>query len=509
MLTQKDIQQIEQNGLTTLEVVSQLETFVRGIPPSVVVTAASIGNGIEQISEADKRELIALYEERKSQKTIVKFVPASGAATRMFKFLFEFLEGFIPELETFNTYVKKGDFKQLELFSKSLKDFAFVNEVRKQIRENYPKYKQSRKGVRLQYFIKSMLDEKGLNFANFPKGLIPFHKYTKYATTAFEEQLYEGGLYATSKSDTYLHFTFSEAHVSYFKQEFEAVKKRVSKKTKTEFHISYSFQKPETNTIAVTPDNMFFRDERGQLVFRPSGHGALLENLNEVEADIIFIKNIDNVTAQEYAESAAEQKKMLAGKLLAVQEKVFEYLHQLKSKKVTGETISEIKSFLWNELNIKEIPLSPETIFIVLNRPIRACGMVKNTGAPGGGPFWVKDKKGNSSLQIVEMAQINKKDARQMNLVREATHFNPVDLICGVKDFEGNKFDLVQFSDPMTGFISNKSQFGRPLKALELPGLWNGAMAHWNTILVEVPLSTFNPVKSVNDLLQKEHRPDA
>jgi len=509
MLTQKDIQHIEKNGLTLKQVVSQLETFAKGIPPSVIVTAASVGNGIEQISESNKRKFIALYENLKPQKTIVKFVPASGAATRMFKFLFEFLEHFNPEVETFNKYVKRGNLKQLELFSKSLKDFAFVTEVRKKIRENYPEYKQSRKGARLQFFVKSMLEEEGLNFAKLPKGLIPFHKYTKYATTAFEEQLYESALYATSKNDAYLHFTFSEAHVSHFKDKFKAIKNRVSKKTKTEFHISYSFQKAATNTLAVTPDNKPFRDENDALVFRPSGHGALLDNLNGVEADIIFIKNIDNVTAQEYAEDSAEQKKMLAGKLLAVQEKIFQYLELIKNKQVTEEIISEIKSFLWNELNIKEIPSSLDGISIVLNRPIRVCGMVKNTGAPGGGPFWVKDVNRQTTLQIVEMSQIDTSDPHQMNLVKEATHFNPVDLVCGVKDFEGTKFDLTQFTDPKTGFISSKSQFGRPLKALELPGLWNGAMADWNTILVEVPLSTFNPVKTVNDLLQKEHRPNA
>lgn len=508
MLTKKDIQQIERSGLTLKQVVSQLETFAKGIPPSTIVTAASIGNGIEEISEATKRELIAFYETRKKQKTIIKFVPASGAATRMFKFLFQFLEDFNPDEETFNRYVKRGNFKQLELFSKSLKDFAFVNGVRKKIRENYPEYKQSKKGTRLRYFVKSMLEEEGLNFAKLPKGLIPFHKYKKYSTTAFEEQLYESALYATSKNDAYLHFTFSEAYVPHFKKKFEAVKKRVSKKTKTKFHISYSFQKPETNTIAVTPENKPFRDENNALVFRPSGHGALLENLNEIDADVIFIKNIDNVTAQEYTESIAEHKKMLAGKLLIVQEKVFQYLELLKNKKVTREKISEIKSFLFNELNIKDIPSSTEVLFSILNRPIRVCGVVKNTGAPGGGPFWVKQENGKTSLQIVEMAQINTAITHQMNLVKDATHFNPVDLVCGVKDYKGAKFNLTQFSDHNAGFISGKSQFGRQLKAIELPGLWNGAMAHWNTILIEVPLGTFNPVKTVNDLLHKEHRPN-
>ena len=508
MLTKTDLQQIENEGLSVQQVVSQLETFAKGIPPATIVTPASIGNGIEQFDESSKKKLVALYEDSKSKKTIVKFVPASGAATRMFKFLFEFLDAFNPDEETFNRFVKKGNHKQLEVFAKSLKYFPFVNEVRKKIRENYPEYKQSRKGARIQNFVKSMLEEEGLNFGNMPKGLIPFHKYKKYATTAFEEQLYESALYATSKTDAYLHFTFAEKHVGLFKEEFEAVKNRLSKKTKTEFHISYSFQKPETNTIAVTLDNKPFRDQSGALVFRPSGHGALLENLNQVKADIVFVKNIDNVTAEEYAQDIAEYKKMLAGKLLLVQEKTFRFLKLLKKDTVPDEDISEIKSFLWNELNIKDIPSSKEGLFLALNKPIRVCGVVKNTGAPGGGPFWVKQANGTTSLQIVEMAQIDTADPHQVNLVKEATHFNPVDLVCGVKDFEGNKFDLTEYRDPDTGFISKKSQFGRPLKALELPGLWNGAMADWITIFVETPIITFNPVKTINDLLRPQHQPE-
>ncbi|HIB46953.1 MAG TPA: DUF4301 family protein [Flavobacteriaceae bacterium] len=509
MLNEKDIAQIEEHGLTLQQVVRQLEQFAKGIPPTHVVTAATIGNGIEKFSSEEEKELIALYEKRKKDKTIVKFVPASGAATRMFKFLFEFLNTFNPEKETFNKFVKSGNFKQLETFANSLKDFPFVNSVRKKIRENYPEYKQSKKGERLQYFVKSMLEEKGLNFSKLPKGLIPFHKYAKYATTAFEEQLYEAAFYATSKNDAYLHFTFSEAHVPFFKEKFEAVKRRVRKRTKKNFHVSYSFQKTASDTIAVTPENKPIRDSHGKLVFRPSGHGALLDNLNDVEADIIFIKNIDNVVAQDYVDDTVEYKKMLAGKLLQVQERVFHYVALLKDEKETPEQIADLKSLLWNDLNIKDIPSSRKELITLLNRPIRVCGVVRNTGAPGGGPFWVKNALGEISLQIVEMAQIDRTDARQAHVVSEATHFNPVDLVCGVKNYEGAKFDLKRYCDPNTGFISEKSQDGKPLKALELPGLWNGAMAKWNTIFIEVPLSTFNPVKTVNDLLQKEHRPNA
>ena len=509
MLTKKDLQQIEDYGLTVDAVVKQLETFVREIPFMTIVTPASIGNGIEVIPTTDQQKLISLFERKQDKLEIVKFVPASGAATRMFKFLYQFLEEYNPEEEALNKFLKNGDRTNLIQFFGSLKDFAFEKALRKKIRKNYPEYKRSKKGLRSYLLVKSMLEEKGLNFSNLPKGLIPFHKYTKYATSAFEEQLYEAAFYASVRDEALIHFTFSEAHVDYFKKEFNSVKKRVSKKTKTNFNISYSFQKKETDTIAVSLDNKPFRDEDGLLIFRPSGHGALLENLNEVDADIIFIKNIDNVVAEEYVETIAHYKKLLAGKLLWLQQKIHGYLDKLYKIDDTEELAKEIRSFLWNELSVKNIPESIEELKYILNRPIRVCGVVQNTGAPGGGPFWVKNETGIITLQIVETAQIDLQDSRQQAMVSEATHFNPVDIVCGVRDFRGNKFDLTKFTNPKAGFISQKSQQGKKLKALELPGLWNGGMANWNTAFVEVPQETFNPVKTVNDLLRKEHRPNA
>ncbi len=508
-LTKEDIKYFKEHGLTLEKVYRQLEAFSLGIPFVNIITAASIGNGIEQISVENQQKLIDFYEDKKDKKEIVKFVPASGAATRMFKFLYEFLEEYTPDELKYNTYIKSGDHEMLTTFINSVRDFAFLNTVRKKIRDNYPDFKHGTKGVRAYLFVKTMLEEKGLNYGNLPKGLIPFHRYKKYSTTAFEEHLYESAFYASVNKNAYLHFTFSKKHVLFFKEEFEAVKKRVSKKTKTEFHISYSFQKKETDTIAVNRDNTLFRDAKENAALRPSGHGALIENLNEIDADIIFIKNIDNVVAEEYVEKIAFYKKVLAGKLLWLQEKVFSYLKLLKNEEVSVEKISEIKSFLWNELNIKESPSDSKLIFEILNRPLRVCGLVKNTGAPGGGPFWVTNDEEVTSLQIVEMAQINPTDQRCQSIINEATHFNPVDIVCGVRDYKGEKFDLTNYIDPNSGIISEKSQDGKPLKALELPGLWNGAMAYWNSAFVEVPLLTFNPVKTVNDLLQKEHRPNA
>ena len=425
----------------------------------------------------------------------------------MFGFLHKFLDEFDPEKEKLNDYLKNQSDAALGTFLKSIKEFAFVDQVRRKIREHYPKYRLGTKGMRAYLFVKMMLTEKGLNFINMPKGLIPFHKYSKYCTTAFEEQLYESSFYASAKDEAFLHFTFSESDVHFFKNEFEDVKNRVTKKTKTKFHISYSFQKKETKTIAVSDKNLPVRNAAGELIFRPSGHGALLDNLNDINADIIFIKNIDNVVIEELTENNSFYKKILAGKLLWLQNKVFGYLRLLTENGLDTECIKDIKSFLWNELNIKDLPDDIEKIEDILNRPIRVCGMVNNTGEAGGGPFWVKDVMGKTTLQIVELAQINLKDSHQQIIINKATHFNPVDIVCGVRNYEGEKFDLSRFTDPNMGFITNKSENGASIKALELPGLWNGGMADWNTALVEVPLSTFNPVKTVNDLLSKEHRP--
>jgi len=307
----------------------------------------------------------------------------------------------------------------------------------------------------------------------------------------------------------HLHFTFSPKHLHLFKETFEKVKNRIVKKTKVDVRISYSFQDSSTDTIAVDLMNKPFKNKDGNLVFRPSGHGALIKNLNEVDADIIFIKNIDNVTVENHIDAVAANKKMLAGRLLQLQNKIFGYLDGIVKEQITEEKLSEMKAFLWKELQIKEIPQTKAGIAEVLNRPIRVCGVVKNTGAPGGGPFWVKNQEGQLSLQIVELSQIDISDPKQAAIVDGATHFNPVDLVCGTRDYTGKKYNLNHYVDPLACFISDKTVEGAPIKALEAPGLWNGAMAHWNTIFVEVPLLTFSPVKNVNDLLHSSHQPSA
>ena len=505
-LSKTDLEQFKKHGLTPEKIDQQLKIFSEGIPFVKIVNAGSIGNGIVSISEADQNRLVEFYELNNQKKEIVKFVPASGAATRMFQFLFMFLNEFNPNGTSFETYINKKENKLLETFIKSLKDFAFFSSVQKKTKELYPDFEKASEGAGTYLFIKTMLDDKGLNFRNLPKGLIPFHKYETRTKTAFEEHLYESVYYASVNNNVKLHFTIAKKHLPFFEKELDGIKNRVLKKTKTKFQVSYSFQKKETDTIAVNNDNTVFKNAKNECVFRPSGHGALIENLNDLDADIVFIKNIDNVVSAKDVDEVAHHKKVLGGKLLWIQKKVFSYLVMLDKKNASLEKLHEIKTFLRNELNVRESIMTAAAIKNILNRPIRVCGVVKNTGAPGGGPFWVQNNNTLPTLQIVEMSQIDSNNSDHQTIVNSATHFNPVDLVCGLKNYKGNKFDLLKFVDSKSGIITDKSQDGRSLKALELPGLWNGSMAYWNSVFVEVPLKTFNPVKTVNDLLHEAHR---
>lgn len=505
MFTPEDKDYLTKNGIAIEEAKRQRESLIHGIPFVAIVTPATVGNGIESYTEAEQQDFIAQFETVRKESDLIKFVPASGAATRMFKHLNRFIEEFDPEEELINTYLNKKENALIKAFFTNLKDFAFINLLRKKIREQYPSFKKMTKGPRFIIMATLLLKERGLGYCELPKGLVPFHKYLKYYTTAFEEQLYEAAFYAASNEGAIVHFTFTEEHVDAFSAEYEHVKKRVVKKTKTDFRISYSFQKKETATIAIDKDLNLVRTDDGVLLLRPSGHGALLSNLNDIDADFIFIKNIDNVVSEKFVSETAHHKKVLAGKLVSVQKQVFKYLMQLDAG-VNEELLSEIKSFAWNTLYCKSTPETVAQVRSILNRPLRVCGVVKNMGAPGGGPYWIRQNN-KDILQIVEAAQIDVKDATQKKSLKNATHFNPVDLICGVRDYQGNKFNLMDFRDTESGFITEKSYRGACISAIELPGLWNGAMAEWNTIFVEVPLSTFNPVKTVNDLLKRAHRP--
>jgi len=513
--SQKDIQQIEEKGLSVEKVEDQIENFKRGNVDLDILAAATVWDGIFLYSEQEKYEYISYYEKQKTKLEILKFVPASGAATRMFKDLQVFLEEFKPQSESLPEYLKRTNNTNLKLFLDNLEKLPFYERALNTARENQPGFDELNRHARKILLVQTILYSHGLGLSNFPKGLVPFHNYEDYVATAFEEHFYEAAKYAEANGKANLHFTISEEHKEKFEAEYDDIKSRVTKKTGVTFKVSYSYQDPKTDTIAVDLNNKPFRSEEGEMFFRPGGHGALIENLNNQEADLVFIKNIDNVVIASKLDEVAEYKKILAGKLLKVQEQCFSYLNSLELQKPSEKNIQGILQFIENEL-FYSFPedfdlLSDENkiqqLKFRLNRPLRICGMVKNEGEPGGGPFLLRMKNGEQSIQIIEGAQIDQNDPLQKEIAKNSTHFNPVDIVCGLRNYKGEAFDLTEFIDSETCFITSKTVDGKAIKALELPGLWNGAMAKWNSVFVEVPVNTFNPVKTVMDLLKPSHQP--
>ena len=509
-----DFLQIYEYGIPLENIQKQIKFFQNGVSKNILVSPATLSKGILELSEIDFQKKADFYDTNKTNFKIKKFVPASGAATRMFKFLTAFLNEFNIEKESINAYINRKKESELAIFIIGLEKFPFFEAVDAKLRELFPDFESLSRDYKNYYFIKLLLGSDYFDFANKPKAVLPFHKYEDHIATALEEHLFESAYYASSNKHSHLHFTISETHQSQFENILDTIKSPIEKQSGTTIDVSYSFQSKKTDSIAVNPDNTPFRNNKGELVFRPGGHGALIENLNNLDADIIFIKNIDNII-QNNVEKTALYKKGLAGVLIELQQQTFTYLREIENHKLEHENIDEMILFLKEKLNTKisddfhafsfENKLSK--IKEALNRPIRVCGMVKNEGEPGGGPFWVRDEKGNLSLQIVESSQVDLTNAHQHKILDSATHFNPVDLVCGIKNYKNEKFDLTQFVDQNTGFIVEKTILDKKIKAYELPGLWNGAMAKWLTVFVQVPLLTFNPVKTVNDLLKPAHQP--
>lgn len=505
MITLEDKTLLSQKGISEEQITAQLTNFKGGFPYLKLYATASVGNGIlAPDADAQKSFLDAWDAYTQTGKTVVKFVPASGAASRMFKNLFEFLEA--------GHETPQSDFEKT--FFGNIEKFAFYQDLNEACLRNYGKdipalvAEGSYKKV-----VGTLLGHTGLNYGTLPKGLLKFHKYENGNRTPVEEHLVEGALYAAGRNGKVnVHFTVSPEHRSLFNKLVDEKAGVYAKRYGVDYNITFSEQKPSTDTIAADIDNQPFR-ENGKLVFRPGGHGALIENLNDLDADIIFIKNIDNVVPDKLKGDTVLYKKLIAGVLISLQQQVFSYLQLLDSGKYTHEQVLDILQFVQKKLycknpGIKDLEDSELAIYLKqkLNRPIRVCGMVKNVGEPGGGPFLAYNSDGTISLQILESSQIDMNDPQKKAMFEKGTHFNPVDLVCAVRDYKGHKFDLSKYVDKATGFISRKSKNGKELKALELPGLWNGAMSDWNTVFVEVPLSTFNPVKTVNDLLRPQHQ---
>jgi nicotinamide riboside kinase len=513
-LSSLDFVQIYNYGIPFENVCMQLKTFKKGISKMMLVEPAKVFNGILKLSEKDFKIKADFFDTHKLNLKLLKFVPASGAASRMFKFLNVFLNEFDLLNESVNAYINRKKDNELAIFLVGMEKLPFFEAIDKKLKEELVDFESIDEDYKNYYFIKLLLSSDYFDFANKPKGILPFHNYGTYIATPIEEHLYECANYSSSNGISHLHFTVSEIHLQQFETIVDAIKGKVEKESSISINVSYSYQSKSTDTIAVDFLNNPFRNNKGELVFRPGGHGALIENLNNLNADIVFIKNIDNVI-QNNNEKVALYKKALAGIVLEYQQQVFAYLNLLDETTVEQDKIEEITDFLKQKLNM-QIYDSFETLNVkdkisavrsLLNRPIRVCGMVTNEGEPGGGPYWVTTQNNVVTLQIVESSQVDLNDDNQVKLMGSATHFNPVDLVCGIKNYQNEKFNLKDFVDPDSGFIVEKNTAGVNIKAYELPGLWNGAMANWLTVFVEVPLITFNPVKTVNELLNSPHQP--
>ena len=506
--SEKDILQIDEKGISTKEVEEQIEIFKRGNIKVNIIEAATVGNGISKIESTEKHELIEFYDSEKNNHSVLKFVPASGAASRMFKALHTFNDEFDPEKHELREYLDSTGDSSLQRFFNHLDKLPFYDHAIEKTKKNHSNYSDLSHDAQHKVLVQTILNSDGLYLSNLPKGLVPFHKYNQHIATAFEEHLFEAAKFIAVDGVAKLHFTVAEGDKEKFQGEWKEIQERVEEKTGVKFEIEYSYQDPKTDTIAVDNDFEPFRTEEGDLFFRPGGHGALIENMNQLDEEIVFVKNIDNVVTEEKVQNVVDHKKMLGGRLFQVQKKIFEYLKMLDSGESSQEQLNEIGKFLNEELFLKSSSeeITSEYLKEKLHRPLRICGMVKNEGEPGGGPFLVKDKNGEISLQIIEGAQIDNNNPEQAKIAREATHFNPVDIVCSLKDHTGKSYDLNAYVDEDMSFIADKTKDGKPLKALERPGLWNGGMAKWNTIFVEVPVETFNPVKTVSDLLKESHQ---
>lgn len=511
--TDKDLAQISAKGISIDVLNEQLENFKKGFPLFQLEKAATIGDGLHLIDEATVNQLVNEYDAAAKYLKVCKFVPASGAASRMFKDLFSFMETYDGSEAAKVTFEADKSFYSPYNFIHSIANFAFYDDLKAALATDGLDIHTLIENEDYATVVRYLLTDKGLDYGTLPKGLLKFHKYDDTNRTPIEEHLVEAAKYAKASDNTaLLHFTVSPSHRERFIAKIEEVRETYETAYNTTFDISLSEQESYTDTIAVDMDLAPFRLSDGSILFRPGGHGALIENLNRLEADIVFIKNVDNVVPDALKADTYTYKKVIGGVLLKYRNQIFDYIKQL-TENATDSLVEEVTAYYENDLSTifptdfaaKSTAEKAEILLAKLNRPIRVSGMVKNEGEPGGGPFWAINSDKSASLQIVESSQVNTADATQKAIMMNSSHFNPVDLVCSLTNQNGEKFNLLDFRDPQTGFITGKSKDGKELLAQELPGLWNGAMANWNTLFVEVPLITFNPVKKVSDLLRKEH----
>ncbi len=506
-------EQIKNHGLQLDEAERQLQLFKKGVPHLKIDRPATAGNGIQRLDAGEQEKLKQKYDEAlRSGLRVMKFVPASGAASRMFRDLEAMLNRY-DEIEDNELKADEPEAAFAREFISNIRSFAFWDSLKAALHEDGHDADKLLESGRYRPLIEYTLTAKGLGYATMPKALIKFHKDDNRAVTSLEEHFHEGMAYArNSEDEVNLHFTVSPEFEEKFDEAVGEIRERLGG-SEARFKVERSRQLPSTDTIAADEQNRPFLDENGKLLFRPGGHGALLQNLDNLDSDIVFIKNIDNVVPARLRDDTVSWKKVLGGMISVLRQQVFDAVQKLEANP-DSSTINEIAELATDSLNLT-LPdefgsASDEekkrALLYLLNRPVRVCGMVKNEGEPGGGPFWVEKKKLPNKLQIVETSQIDPEDSHQQKILQKATHFNPVDIVCSLTDKNGKPYELKNFQDPDTAFIASKSYDGRNLKALERPGLWNGGMSDWITVFVEVPVSTFNPVKTVNDLLREQHQ---
>ena len=518
LFTQADLEQMKQLGITEEEARRQMAILEKGPRLVSLQRPCTPGDGIIVLDTQDQSRLPALWEETAAKGRFSVFLPASGAATRMFAFLQRIrsrADEITPSKKAEELDQADSDYHDYQDFIKSLGEFAFYEPLAEVM---------ARAGISLQERLDSedcteildfLMEAQGLNYGSLPKGLIPFHRYSDHYRTAVEEHLVEAiHTLRDDKQCCRVHFTVTPENEKEVKNHGREAAANYGASSGVEYELSFSLQSPATNTLAVDLENRPFRRPDGSLLFRPGGHGALLQNLNRLQGDIVFIKNIDNVVNDDRRDLVIHHQRILAGMLVEPQDAIFGYLRGLRAGSIGDQGIQEVLEFVTHHLGAslsedfmscsKEEKVS--RLFRLLHRPLRVCGMVKHRGEPGGGPFWVEDTAGRLSLQIVENAEIDRDSSEQVAILGASTHFSPVQIVCGLRDYMGQPFDLAQFADSEAVFVTRKTEYARELKALELPGLWNGSMAYWNTVFVEIPEETFNPVKTINDLLRPGHR---
>jgi len=514
---QEDARFVTESGRSVEEVRRQLRLFEHPPESIQLERPCTPGDGIRVLTGGEVQAAHEHWRGACAAGRLRKFVPASGAATRMFKALLAIRSEMPDEVERAAVAERAAgddDARAVLAFMEGLHRFAFFEDLVRAMGahdlDTEALAEQGRFGAIIDY----LLGPRGLDYDSLPKGLLAFHRYEGTRRTAFEEHLVEAAGYVRDQRGLCrLHFTVSPQHRRRFQTLLERVRPAYERDFDARFEVGFSVQKESTDTIAVDLDNRPFRTDDGGLLFRPGGHGALIENLKDLDADIILIKNIDNVVPDHLKPAVLEWKKVLAGYLVALQQTIFAHVATLGREPAAAASIDDAERFAHDALGVA-LPATGSAAerravaLRLLNRPIRVCGMVRNTGEPGGGPFWVRGRDGRCSLQIVESAQVKADSKEQRAIFAASTHFNPVDLVCGVRDWQGRPFDLTRYVDRDAVFLSQKSRNGRPLKALELPGLWNGGMADWTTIFVEVPGITLCPVKTINDLLRPEHQPE-